>query len=141
MKLGLVIDHIAAGDLGFKHVGGVKRVADLARTPAPMPACFVIPAEETIRSVTEGPGLIDLESTFSFDVVALVTGASQRGRDEDELTDFHDALVTRLMGWTPEPALYRPIVPVAARLLGLEAGRASWITRFRTVFHYRKQGN
>ena len=139
MKLSLVIDRIATGDLGFRAVSGVKAVADLATVPTPLPACFVIPAEESIRSVTEGSGLIDLESTYSFDVVSMVAGAAQRGREEDELTDFHDAVITRLLGWTPDET-YRPIVPVAGRLLGLSPGRASWITRFRTVFHYRKQG-
>jgi hypothetical protein len=139
LKLSLVIDRIATGDLGFRAVSGVKAVADLATVPTPLPACFVIPAEESIRSVVEGPGLIDMESTYSFDVVSMVSGAAQRGREEDELTDFHDAVIARLLGWTPDP-LYRPIVPVAGRLLGISPGRASWITRFRTVFHYRKQG-
>lgn len=140
MKLSLVAEHIRAGELGFRDVQGVKRLADLATTPAPLPACFVIPAEETIRSISEGAGLISLEATYSFDVVSMVAGSAQRGREEDELTDFHDAVIGRLLGWTPDP-IYRPIVPVAGRLLGLSAGRASWITRFRTVFHYSKRGN
>jgi hypothetical protein len=140
MKLNLVIDRIETGALGFKHVSGVKTVADLDTTPAPMPACFVLPATETIVPKQEGAGLIMLEATFSFDVVCLIQGSAQRGRDENELMDLKDVVIDRLLGWTPDPSIYRPIVPTAGRLLGLAAGRASWITRFRTVFAYRKQG-
>jgi hypothetical protein len=140
MKLGLVIDRIETGALGFKHVSGVKTVADLDTTPAPMPACFVLPATENIVPKQEGPGLIHLEATFSFDVVCVVSAAAQRGRDEDELMELKDAVIERLLGWTPDASIYRPLVPTAGRLLGIAGGRASWITRYRTVFAYRKQG-
>lgn len=141
MKLSAVIDRIETGSLGYRHVAGVARLADLAAVPAPTPACFVIPAEETIRSVVEGAGLISLEATFSFDVVTMIAGDGRgSAASADALGDFHDALITRLLGWTPDSEIYRPVVPVAGRLLGISAGRASWISRFRTVFEYRKQG-
>lgn len=140
MKLSLVTERIETGALGFKQVAGVRTVADLGTTPASMPGCFVIPATEEIRPVQEGAGLIVLDATFSFDVVCMVGQALRAGQEEDELMVLKDAVIDRLLGWTPDPSIYRPIVPTAGRLLGLAAGRASWITRYRTVFAYRKQG-
>lgn len=140
MKMSPIIDWIATGNLGFKTVDGVESAADLVTVQGAMPGGFVIQATETILEEQNGPGLILMRSEVTFDVVSIVTAASARGRNRDELSDLADAVIVRLLGWTWDPDTVRPIVPVGGRLLGLGGGRASWITNFRTSYRIRKQG-
>lgn len=139
MILGPIIDHIKAGSLGFKTVDGVEAVADLDTLIGALPGCFVIPGTETNAGGQEGAGLIMLEIRASFSVAIIVQAAATRGKVRDELTGFADAVTARLLGWTWDPA-FRPFVPTQARLLGIAAGRASWIAEFRTTYYLRKQG-
>jgi hypothetical protein len=136
----LIISHVAAGQLGFKAVEGVESVALLASVPVARPACFVLPALEDYRATQESAGLIVIEVTASFDVVVMVDGAATRGQRAGELETLRTAVVDRLLGWTPDASLYRPFVPTSGRLLGIENGRASHVTRFRTVYRLRRQG-
>lgn len=140
MKLAPIMDRITSANLGFKAVEGVEAVGDLATTSVAMPACFVVQATEEMAPEQEGAGLIVLNSVVGFDVVIMVNVAARRGKNRDELSDFADAAMALLLGWTPDASVYRPIVPVSGRLLGLEGGRASWIIRFRTSYRLRKQG-
>lgn len=140
MKLGPIIDRISAGALGFKTVDGIETVADLETTPVPLPAAFVVPAADDFLPEQEGAGLIVLENRANFDVVIMIAAAAQRGRVRDELSGFADAVIEQLLGWSPDASVYRPIIPVSGRLLGLGGGRVSWTIRFRTAYRLRKQG-
>lgn len=141
MKLGPIIDWLAAGDLGLKRVEGIESLAAIEALPnSAFPAAFVVQAEEARRESQNGPGLIVVEVDAVFNVVIMITASAVRGQARDELTSLSEAIITRLLGWTPDAAVYRPITPGAGRLLGLEAGRASWIDQFRTTYRLRKQG-
>lgn len=137
----LVIGWLSAGNLGFKTVEGVEAVADIDNLAvAALPGGFVVEARESFEVEQEGAGLIVMRRTFEFDVISLVTASARRGADRGELRTLNEAVILRLMGWTPEPSTYRPIVPIAGQLTGIGGGRASWLTRFRTVDRLRKQG-
>lgn len=141
MKLAPIIDWLAAGNLGLKRVEGVESLAAIEALPnSAFPAAFVVQAEAARREVQNGPGLIVVEVEAVFNVVIIVSAGAARGTARDELTGLSDAIIDRLLGWTPDADIYRPITPGAGRLLGLEAGRASWIDSFRTVYRIRKQG-
>ena len=135
-----IIDHLAGGQLGLKAVEGIETAAQLASVPVARPAAFVLPALEDYRAAQEGAGLIILEVTAAFDVVVMVDGHATRGQRAGELERLRQAVVDRLFGWTPDAAAYRPFVPTSGRLLGIENGRASHVTRFRTVYRLRRQG-
>ena len=136
---GLASEAASRGGAGVKTVDGVKALAELATVQVALPGLFVVPAAEDFRPVQEGAGLIHLETTHQFDVVVLINASATRGRDQDELMTLADAVQAQLFGWSPAPE-FRPIVPLASRLLGIDGGRASWIMRFRTVSHLRKIG-
>jgi hypothetical protein len=136
VKLAPIITRLT-GLAGVKTVDGVKALAELATVQVALPGLFVVPAAEDFRPIQEGSGLIQLEETVQFDVVILINASAQRGRDQDEIDGLADLVKANLFGWTPS-AEFRPIVPVAGRLLGVEGGRVSWIIRFRTVQHLRK---
>ncbi len=141
MKLAPIIDWLAAGNLGLKRIDGIESLAALDGLPnAAFPAAFVVQGEEARREVQNGPGLIVVEVEAVFQVVTIITTSAARGLARDELTGLSDAIIARLLGYTPDPDVYRPITPGAGRLLGLENGRASWIDSFRTVYRLRKQG-
>jgi hypothetical protein len=136
MKLAPVIERLKPL-AGVRTVDGVKALAELATVQVALPGLFVVPATEDFRPIQEGAGLIQLEGVIQFDVVVLINASATRGRDQDEVGDLAQAVQDALFGWTPAPEL-RPFVPVASRLLGVEAGRVSWIIRFRTAQHLRK---
>ncbi|WP_439532031.1 phage tail terminator protein [Polymorphobacter sp.] len=136
MKLLPIIERLKPVS-GIRTVEGAKALAELATIQVALPGLFVVPAAEDFRPVQEGAGLIQLEETIQFDVVVIINASATRGRDEDELEGFSEAVKTLLFGWAPS-AEFRPIVPVASRLLGVGSGRVSWIIRFRTVQHLRK---
>lgn len=141
MKLAPYIDWLAAGDLGLKRVEGIESLAALETVPnSAFPAAFVIQAEEARTEEINGPGLIVVRVDAVFSVVTVIAASAVRGQPRDELTSLSDAIIARLFGFTPDPDVYRPLVPGAGRLLGLEAGRASWIDQFRTTYRLRKQG-
>lgn len=141
MKMDWIISAIDAANLGFRLVDGVEQVADIENVAAAAyPACFVVQATENMTEEQNGPGLVVVAITADFDVVTVVQSAAARGKVRGELAAFADALQTLLLGYTPDANVYRPIVPVSARLIGVGGGRASWATRFRTVYRLRKQG-
>ncbi len=141
MKLGPIIDYIAAAALGFRLVDGIEQVADVESVAAAAyPACFVVQAGEAMVTEQDGAGLLVVGINADFDVVSVVSSAAARGKTRDELAGLDDALKLLLLGWTPDANVYRPIVPVSARLIGVGGGRASWATRFRTYYRLRKQG-
>lgn len=139
--LELVIKRIVESGL-FKTVDGIEALASIAQAPGARPACYVVPASDDYNAVQEGAGLIQIEMIEAFDVVIVVDGAVQTGRRQADLKALADELRDKcLLGWTPDGTRWRPFVPVAGRLLGLEGGRASWLTRYRTAQWLRKQGN
>ena len=138
MKLAPVIAQLQ-GIPGIKTVEDVFTLADLATVQVALPALFVVPAARTAGQTQEGAGLIDVETTVTFDVVILVNAAATRGKNRDELETISEAVTKRLLGFTPGPE-FRPFIPVSARLLGAAGGRVSWVQRFRTVTHERKVG-
>jgi hypothetical protein len=140
MLEGLMIARLVEGNLGFRAVEGVETIAQLASVPVARPAAFVLPALEDYRAAHEGAGLIDIEVTAALDVVVMVDGAATRGQRAGELEQLRRAVVEQIFGWTPDPSVYRPFIPTSGRLLGIESGRASHITRFRTLYRLRRQG-
>lgn len=141
MMLGHVIERIAAGQLGFKTVDGIEALGELAATPVhALPAAFVVPAAEDFVAEQEGAGLMVIRCEFDFDVAIIVSTSAARGKAQGELLVLAAAVIELLLGWTPDANTWRPIRPTGARLLGIEAGRASWVVRFRTSYRLRKQG-
>lgn len=140
MKLGPIIDWLKAGELGFATIDGVNVVADLDTRPAALPAAFVVPGVSEFVAEQEGSGLIVLEDRFSFEVVIVVGVAQASGRNRDELAYRAAKVIDRMLGWTSDPSVYRPVIPVSARLAGIGGGRVSWAIRFRTASRLRKQG-
>lgn len=141
MKLGPIIDWLAAGDLGLKRVDGVETLAAIADLPnAAFPGAFVVQGQESFAEEQNGPGLIVVRADAVFNVVTVVSAAAARGAARDQLAELSGAIITRLLGWTPDGTVDRPITPVASSLLGLDNGRVSWITSFRFTYRLRKQG-
>ncbi len=138
--LDLVIEQLKAGALGFKAVEPIEALADLETVAVARPACFVLPAADDYLTTQEGPGLINIEHTERFDVVVMVDAAARLGQRQGELRALVEAARSQLFGWTPDSTIWRPMVPEAGRLLGLGGGRASYLTRFRTVSRIRKTG-
>lgn len=138
--LDLVIEQLKAGTLGFKAVEPIEALADLETVAVARPACFVLPAADDYLTTQEGAGLINIEHTERFDVVVMVDAAARLGQRQGELRALVEAARTHLFGWTPDSTIWRPMVPEAGRLLGLGGGRASYLTRFRTVSRIRKTG-
>jgi hypothetical protein len=138
--LAQVIDHLKAGALGFKAVEPIETLADLETVMVARPACFVLPATDDYLATQEGTGLINIEHTERFDVVVMVDAATRLGQRQDELRALVIAARERLFGWTPDGTIWRPMVPEAGRLTGVGGGRASFLTRFRTVSRIRKTG-
>jgi hypothetical protein len=133
MLLDLVIERLKAGALGFKAIESIEALADLETVGVARPACFVLPSSVDYRETQAGGGLLNVEATERLDVVVMVDGALKQGRRQNELMTLAAAVIAELFGWTPDPNLWRPLVPEAARLLGVGAGRATWLVRFRTV--------
>ncbi len=140
----LLLDHVIgqlkAGALGFKAVEPIEALADLETIAVARPACFVLPATEDYQTTQEGSGLINVEVTERFDVVVMVDAALRAGRRQNELSVLVAAARAQLFGWTPDSSVWRPMVPEAGRLLGVGGGRASYVTRYRTVSRIRKTG-
>ncbi len=142
----LLLDHVLAelrGEqavLGLKAIEPIEALADLETVAVARPACFVLPAAEDYLTTQEGSGLINIEVTSRIDVVVMVDGALKLGRRQNELVQLSHDIRDLLFGWTPDAAVWRPLVPEAARLLGVGGGRASYLTRFRTVSRIRRQG-
>ena len=133
----MLIDHVIArlkaGALGFRAVESIEALADLETVAVARPACFVLPASTDYRPTQEGGGLLNVEATERLDIVVMVDGAVKQGRRQNEMMALAGAVITELFGWTPDPGIWRPLVPEAARLLGVGGGHASWLVRFRTV--------
>lgn len=144
--MSLLLDHVLSelrGEqhaLGFKAIEPIEALADLQTVAVARPACFVLPAAEDYLTTQEGSGLINIEVTSRIDVVVMVDGALKQGRRQNELVQISHNVRDLLFGWTPDSATWRPLVPEAARLLGVGGGHASYLTRFRTVSRIRKQG-
>ncbi len=140
LLLDYVTARLRAGELGLKAIESIEQLADLETVSVARPACFVLPAAEDYRPTQEGSGLIDIELTERIDVVVMVDGARVIGRRQNDLLAFSQAIRDQLFGWTPDGTVWRPLVPEAGRLLGVGGGRASYVTRYRTVSHIRKTG-
>lgn len=136
-----IIDRISGGQLGFKLVDGVESLAAIAElAAASFPAAFVVQANERMTEEQNGPGLIVITVDATFDVAIVIRASATRGQNRDTLTALAEAVTTRLLGWTPDAATYRPFTPVSGQLIAVEGGNASWAVRFRTVYRIRKQG-
>lgn len=140
MKLSAVIDLIKSSDIGFKTVDGVLAIADLATRPGAVPAAYVVPTRTVYVSEQEGPGLIVIGAQAEFDIVIVIGSGQNAGRDRDELHTLAEAIIGLVLGWTPHPDCFRPVIPIAAGLSGVGGGKASWSIRFRTYSRLRKEG-
>lgn len=140
MILDHVIARLKAAALGFRSIEAIEALADLETVAVARPAAFVLPAADDYLTTQEGSGLINVEVTQRIDVVVMVDGAARPGRRQNEMMQLAEALRDHLFGWTPDRNVWRPLVPEAARLLGVGGGRASYLVRFRTVSRIRKEG-
>lgn len=135
-----VIARLTAANLGYRSIAPLESLADLPTQAHAFPAAFVIPATENFTPEQEGGGVLIVRNEVEFDVVTIVLAAKTPGLRQSEMAALAGAVVTELLGFTPDSDVWRPMVPVASRLLGIEGGRASWITRFRSVCRLRKNG-
>jgi|GEM_PF-6866625 len=122
----------------FKKVGTVEELADLASEPTlGLPAAFVISDSLSAQDAAGGTQIFEQLVTELFAVVVIVgADGARRGAAQGSLQQLEEEVIAALAG-TMVAGVERPLSLADSRLLGLGAGRASRLIRFRAIRRFR----
>lgn len=132
-----IVERLEAARL--RNVDGILEWAGLPEAPRAVPAFFVVPEADTPAPNGMGTRVLDQKVQEQFGVIVVVEGRA-RGKEtvDDRLKVEVDRVIDALLMWT-HPEASKPTEYGGGRLLSADGYRVSWLVRFTTSRHIRKE--
>lgn len=135
MRIAAIVDRLIDQVPGFD---GRVLAALEGGVPKAYPAAYVFQTAERSDPSETYPRIEQrVGARFAVEIMVKHAGqAATGGPAKDALEDLRDAVKAALRGWAPSTD-YMPIEHAEGRLMGFDAGMATWRDEFTTAFYER----